>query len=83
MKLLKFTKENMEINRKRNKIMELKEEYENLSLDELRDLIKEYFQIIEQDDIKQIHITNGTTLSEWQTEMDLMMKQEFNLMYNK
>lgn len=83
MKLLKFTKENMEINRKRNKIMELKEEYENLSLDELRDLIKEYFQIIEQDDNKQINIINGMTLSEWQTKMDLMMKQEFNLMYNK
>lgn len=63
--------------------MELKEEYKNLSLDELRDLIKEYFQIIEQDDNKQINIINGMTLSEWQTKMDLMMKQEFNLMYNK
>lgn len=62
---------------------ELKEEYENLSLDELRDLIKEYFQIIEQDDNKQINIINDMTLSEWQTKMDLMMKQEFNLMYNK
>lgn len=63
--------------------MELKEEYKNLSLDELNDLIEAHFQIIKQDDSKQIHITNGMTLSEWQTEMDLMMKQEFNLMYNK
>ena len=63
--------------------MELKEEYKNLSLDKLNDLIEAHFQIIKQDDSKQIRITNGMTLSEWQTEMDLMMKQEFNLMYNK
>lgn len=63
--------------------MELQEEYKNLSLEDLRTKIGQYFQVIKQDDSKQIHITNGMTLSEWQTEMDLMMKQEFNLMYNK
>lgn len=57
--------------------MELKEEYNNLSIDELRTKIEQYFQVIKQDDSKQIHIKDGMTLTEWVNNMNLLMNQEF------
>ena len=63
MKLLKFTKENMEINRKRNKIMELKEEYKNLSEEDLRTKIEQHLRKRMKDvDIPTMtHYNNGLT----------------------
>lgn len=63
MKLLKFTKENMEINRKRNKIMELKEEYKDLSEEDLRTKIEQHFRERMKDvDIPTVtHYDNGLT----------------------